>query len=885
MKNMLKKQLISICIMICLCFMLTGGGLAYAGNKVDGFSEAEVLYGLGIISELPENFCKREGITRAELVRIMTAMSGMADSGLENSGSVYFTDVEDDNEYAQDINIALALGIISGNGDYSFSPDENASYPAMIRMGLSVLGYSAQAQFLGGFPNGYLKLAAKLRLLQSVGTSESVNGAAAAKFLYNMLDTEIAQVGADEDKVVYDSEDGKTLLTERLKMKYTEGVVTRTENVGLFGADETGADTIAIGDEEYHYTGDADRLLGCFVECYYKYDGGKSDFDIVFIRASEDNNILLLDADDIIKYSGGSYSYYNESGKAKNAVIYKGAAFVYNGASVDSGFDMTRLVPDEGTVLLIDNNSDDKYDCVIVNSYVNIVVRQTNTYERRIYDAYKSERNITLEENNYRLYDENNKIIELSAIGENNVISVEKNDNNEYILRLSKKTASGTVTSVDESEKIIRIGDTAYKVSESYISSGEKFFEAGDTGTFLIDIYGRITGKKTERNTDFRFGFITKAGIDDSNVVQPFVKLITLLGEEQRYDFAKTVIIDGAAIKNEEKENAAENKILIALQKGTPGENPTLSEQLPDAQVVRYKLNAENKISEVDTSYVNSDKEDRETTLRRTLTYDKGKNMFYKQTAMNFGGKEIISSDALTLIINLPLSGSAEDDYKISAGSYFKDNNTYDIESFCYTKDKIGADIVVLYEDYTSGSVSDGAVEMIVEETGIALDSDDLPVKQITGYYNGMKVSYVIKESAKLDSDIGEGDLIRFSLNSKSEIIAAQHVYSSASDTITEIKADFDKQLRIVSGYVYKYYDNQIILSRGELSEIENTDVQEKINIKNAKVYIYDKADKRQPVRMGSQSELTAYTTDADVCSKIVIRTSYADGKTILIIK
>ena len=110
-------------------------------------------------------------------------------------------------------------------------------------------------------------------------------------------------------------------------------------------------------------------MIGYNVEYYYS-----DDDEMVAYAAVEkkQNNILLLDRYDILSYADRKYTYEIEkTGKTKTASIASDFYFMYNG---ELGTEESELIPDYGTVKLIDNDNDNEYDVVIVSSIQNIIV-------------------------------------------------------------------------------------------------------------------------------------------------------------------------------------------------------------------------------------------------------------------------------------------------------------------------------------------------------------------------------------------------------------------------------------------------------------------------------------------------------------------------------
>ncbi len=379
---------------------------AEESTDIVALQKAKTLEALGLLPDAvtAEELCAREGITRDEMASVMVKMSGIDNSAAADT-TVYFKDVEDGSQYAADIAAALQLGIINGNGDYTFCPDEFVSYEALAKMAVATLGYDTQAQLMGGFPTGYMQMASKIGL-KSIATAvkeEAVSGGFAADFLYEMLDTDVSYVSGVGSDVVYTTTEGKTLLTENLKIYTAEGILTGNKNSDLYGTPTLDEGEVAINEVTYNYSGESSEMLGMSVKAYYKEERGVGIKDVICIEPSNDNKILIIDAEDA-SYLGGAFAYFDESDRKKTVSVDSGAAIVYNGRAITTaGFDMKKLVPEEGQIKLIDNGLGSGYNVIVVSAYTNVVVDTVDVYQGIIYDKYLATRNIVLGKDNYEI--------------------------------------------------------------------------------------------------------------------------------------------------------------------------------------------------------------------------------------------------------------------------------------------------------------------------------------------------------------------------------------------------------------------------------------------------------------------------------------------------
>lgn len=136
----------------------------------------ETLHALGIINGDDQgNFNPDNTITRAEAATIICKMMGVADDA-QTVKSTPFTDVPVEHWAAKYISKAAELGIISGYGGGKFGPSDPVTYEQMIKMLVSAWGYDEWAQAQGGYPTGYLYVAETL----DISTSISFNGSSSA---------------------------------------------------------------------------------------------------------------------------------------------------------------------------------------------------------------------------------------------------------------------------------------------------------------------------------------------------------------------------------------------------------------------------------------------------------------------------------------------------------------------------------------------------------------------------------------------------------------------------------------------------------------------------------------------------------------------------------
>jgi hypothetical protein len=890
-----------------LAFVLTMFSFTYpasAKTSHDVLGKAKILSALGIISESAEDFVSKETITRQEAARLMVKMSGADESQLKSKNtSVYFKDVDDKSEFALYIKAALERGIINGNGDYIFEPNRDVTYNEFVKMAVVVLGYNVHARLDGGYPSGYLKVASKLKLKSSTA-KEVIDGSIATELLYSMLDAECAYIsGVVGDKVTYSTDENKTLLTEYLKVYRVEGIVNGNEKTELYGKSSVASGWIQIDGVQYKYDGNASEFLGKEVEAYYRDEESNGENSIIYIGETNRNDTIICDADDIT-LSGTTFTYYDEKDRQKTVKLTSGAAIIYNERAVtDTSFDLNRLIPSEGNVTFIDNNNDNKYEVIKVISYTDVVVESADAYNDLIYDKYMSERNLKLKNHDYEIIDsENGKTVDIGKLAEYDVLSVMESDDGCFYILRSGKTVKGAIEKIEETDKVL-IDGTEYKLSKSYLTSNQKELKVGDTGTFMIDAYGRIAGINLSSSSGYQVGLMKRIWYDISVSDYPQTKIYTVLGEEQTFDFADKVKVDGVRMKSSLVNNG-ENAVVRAIRNGQEGYNDKLLEELPEGQLVRYKLNSEKKICEIDTVYKNAAAGEDGNSLTRSIDYETGNKLFYKLQGKNLGGKELVSSSTIVFVLSFPFIGDDEYDFRITSGGYFADNTNYNIESYTYTEDKISADVILCYKDFTSNQLDSSAKDILVDKVGVMADEDGDVKKTISGWSDGTYTTVAVSNNAlnnvkeKYNREIQKGDYINFSTNSVGDMNIIDLVYDSVSDRFAYTKngdeyvyasgsGDFGEGFRYAYGLLYRCFGKDIVMSRTlDTSSISDSQVCDKLTVDTSNIYVYDKdAPKRDQVRLGTMADLIPYTRDNLEPSRIIVRTSYAKVVNVLIIK
>lgn len=183
MKN-LKKVLALVVVFSMMLCSVAFASFPDVSEDADYAVAVNTLAALGIVGGDDQgNFNPDNTITRAEFTKIVCEIQGL--KGDANKGATAFTDVAADHWASGYINMATNLKIINGMGDGTFAPESPVTYEQAIKMLVVALGFEPMAADKGGYPTGHLVVA------QTYGMTKNVAAPAQAEAAKRSL---IAQI-------------------------------------------------------------------------------------------------------------------------------------------------------------------------------------------------------------------------------------------------------------------------------------------------------------------------------------------------------------------------------------------------------------------------------------------------------------------------------------------------------------------------------------------------------------------------------------------------------------------------------------------------------------------------------------------------------------------
>jgi uncharacterized protein YuzE len=534
---------------------------------------------LGIIVGYPDGtFRPDQPVTRAEFSKIIVAALGIGEAAQYAAGVTRFPDVAADHWASGYINVAVDVGVIVGYPDGTFLPENQVTYAEAIKMIVAALGYTPKAEALGGYPGGYLAVAAEEGITDGVNVigSLSANRGAIAMMVDNSLEVDLMEQVSYGDSPRWETVD-KTLLKNKLGVEEVEGVVTAISKTAKLDENEFELDddeiyemAIDINTEslflkEVKILHKNEKVVWVNVETSEKdivFDtvitGGDNDDEQVELKVADKTYAWL---DDDIRYATIYINYEEYTGSGKTARDLEGmyGYFIFDGKEIMAAN-------------LFDFEDGDR-------GFVTDVYRDEIEY----IDLYQAEEQLLVLDDYDEVYVYNKDFTraDLDDIDEDTVIFYWENDDDELFVMVVNETVEGEVTRL-RANRVTIDGtnyDTTAEASIISVNEGKDFEKLDDVTDFdimdedvvlYLDLNGEIAALVTDAKatSDSLYGIATWIYTGRS----PSIAVFTTEEKEVEYYF-------------EERTDA------VVFIDDYPNDNETV-------WAIKYKLNSDREIAD-----------------------------------------------------------------------------------------------------------------------------------------------------------------------------------------------------------------------------------------------------------------------------------------------
>lgn len=787
----------------CLFTSISFAGVAHAASgsftDVDSSTQySEAIYTLtklGIINGYPNDdnttysFKPNGDITRAEFAKIITVALGIADDTV--AGSTDFVDV--DGHWAKPYIITAAeRTIVNGFEDKTFRPDENVTYEQAVKMIVCAAGYETVAQARGGWPNGYMAIAAETGVTANAFTtnqSGKVTRGVVAQLMDNVLDVNVFSL---ENGNMSTSGQEKTFMEQYLGIVKVSAKIVAVEDkntndyAGSLYPEEMAimlknGNVITL--DYTTYTEDKAMLenyLGQEAVVFYR-EGKSGDmntlFEIDFNSAK--NTVTTVISENISSYSAGTLKYYDENHRTKTLKFDPAVASVfYNGKALTAGqmSYMSRLDPGDtdfiyGEVKLTDSGSDGIYDIVEITDYEMLIVARTPSTSdyvvsnkvKFVADPVKGYvipsgyiSSVTLDPDasgtTITITDASGKNVSITSLKANDVLLVaESLDSKIKTVKVTSSPVTGKISGT--SDEGITINGKTYKISayaEEYFKQNSIKTETSSQGTFYVDAYGTIV-------------YATQAAVTQST--NPYVYIIRVIYDEDEdlgtvtayvpsSSAVKTYNLSGKIRYNGATKTVSE--VVDDLKDNMPAnDGVTANVAVPDAgvcysggavtlsnacQVARATIEG-NYIKELivaEPSEVGNYYKSVEDTMS-IVPYTALSAKTKYTGSNNFDGKFYVNSS--TTFIYVPQNRTENNKYAKKTASSFSSDTSYWVQPYNVNSSKV-ADLVLVYGKETETVVvkSTTHVSLLAKPLATKIEGDE-EVYEVQYYSNSDSVT------------------------------------------------------------------------------------------------------------------------------------------------
>ena len=577
------------------------------------------------------------------------------------------------------VNFVRNYGIMQGTTKTTFLPDENIRTNEVIKCLIVLLGYKDLAELDGGYPDGYVLHAHKLRLTTGIANTEFITRGSIAVMIDNCMDAKMLKFSSisQSNNVGYDYDNETTFLTEILGLEKMTGIMTDNGYTSILKESSYDGKFIVIGNTRLKVSEDDDfsDFIGRDVDCWYKNSKTEEFGKVVFLRLNNKDKVTEIDGDIIESVSGNQIHYTSGEYDVKHIDV-SGAYVIYNGIAA-SEFETNVFDIDYGTVSVVETRDDRYKKIVVINEFETWYVSNIDPAENIIFNGLKK-----------GAYIDDGEIMELELDNPEYNISIYHADGSKAVFENIKK---GSVLDVIRNGKLIKIYISNNVISDfrvvqirkdtdkTIISDGESSFElttafekninreeirVDDILTLYLNRNDRVAWAVNQTNSDLQVAYVLHCGNPDKNKRTNevyAVKIYTLSGMFRVYNLAEKVKIS---------DDTGEIYRITA---------ESYYNKYKDYEgICRYTINDDDEISYVEFPIL-----DPNTTINGKLHLiletdedTKSTDGYFRANQINsFGAKALLNSNSKVINYNPDPNVDVESSFSIGSASSFSDDS------------------------------------------------------------------------------------------------------------------------------------------------------------------------------------------------------------------
>ena len=469
------------------------------------------------------------------------------------------------------------------------------------------LGYDAQAQARGGYPNGYITVAGTLKLLREIvdGTvGQGAHRGLIAKLVDNALNVRVVDplTGKTSNSVASidktKTEDGQIISIHGTTLEYGEESPCKRDQIEV----DLGSDVEIFSIEELDI--DPDEWLGRYVTIYYEADSSRDYQELTNIREmAGSNDETTISLSDISDYDDTMVEYMTKDEEYEEIDVNRDVIIMFNGSPIDTDSKTLSDVLDanineSGTIRFLDAEGEGSASIVFLMVYDTIVVNSITKSEFKVYDKIVNGKTVILDEDSRSqtiTFTKDDKPAEFSNITTNNILSIAKNEAGDKIdVLISANTVNGTISEIEGDCMTLVVNNKTYKVAKSYESEAQKLFANDVAVKLYLDAFGKIAYAEISASaTNYKYAYLVGAESSGGTEEEFKIKVYTLSTSSNiAPTYLSINLDDGVRINGDRKRDSDSIKtaLLESAAKLNVGAAAYDEEEEEYTQIIKYSL-------------------------------------------------------------------------------------------------------------------------------------------------------------------------------------------------------------------------------------------------------------------------------------------------------
>lgn len=841
------KKLTAFSVVLCMLFGMFGTAFAYTvpEDVADTAYEeaAELLGALGImVGDVDGQFRPDDTIIRSEFAKIAVHALGLEDVAETSNESTVFPDVVEGHWATGYINVAANQGIIVGDDVGTFRPDDVISYAEAVTILVRVLGHEPSALTKGSYPTGYLVVGNDIGITK--GVSASANAEISRGAVARMT------YNALTIKMMERTGFGSDISYEIVDKTLLSDKLNVKKATGLIQANgfTSLSGSSALKKDEVNIDGETYKIGET------NADNMLGQYVIFYYQEddlSSDKTLLVLRTNtaktSILTIPAENIVSVTTGSGSQTVVKY----WVDKENDTDTTEDIL-----SGSAKLLFNGKAESFDTSKLTPASGSLVLIDNDGDD-LYDLAQvtSYENYVVEDvstASYAIYDKYGK----------STLTLDPNNKNIHFELQDIQGNEQTLSDLKEWDVLAVAKSTDGKLLNLTV--------------IRESVEGRITGKNS---TKF---FIEGAGYE---VAANYTATINLNDQGIFY-----LDIDGRIAAVDTTKKASNNYAYLISAKSATGFDDVLNIKLFNAngetvtletlekisfngtsnqtaatvlsalknggsdvvqQLITFETNADNKIRAITLA---TDKSSTGEIVKNSFTLNAvSDNVLYKSASSKLGN--IIVGDD-TVIFNIPAGKTSASDFSMGNKNTFVNNNRYNIRVYDLKEDYTAGVIIVTNATGNPEESSSIAVVNLIAQT---LDENDQQTEMLEFYQDGKLQSLLATDSTVLVKNnsqgksvsLEQGDIIQYRLNAEGKIDNVSVLFNINDKTI-ESKQELSDRLTTIYGKVTKKFSNSINVTINDTAE-------ENYNIENATVYNYDSTKNSNKISVATPGDVQRY--------------------------